>query len=353
MPIIEPIDSLTHIVLGACIGEAVAGHKLGRKAMLYGVIAQSLPDIDFITAFYLDKPEELLAHRGFTHSLLFAFIITILASLTAHVAYKRYVPVHNWIGLFGANVFTHIFIDAFNNYGTAWFEPFSHYRVSFHALYVADPFFSIVPLAACVALFVSHRKHARRRWWALIGVGYAALYLSYAIINKTIVSRDVEAALKNQPMPTNDYLVTPAPLNNWLWFVVAKSDSGALVGYRSVFDKGDGMDLHFFPRNAHLLQSAASKEDLRYLERFSQGYYTVEKWGDTTVFNDLRFGQIVGWYDPKERFAFHYYVNYSDENDLVVQRGRFAKWNETTIKALLARIRGRQKETKITTGLSN
>lgn len=312
--------------------------------MLYGIIAQSLPDIDFVTAFYLDKPEELLAHRGFTHSLLFAFIITILASLTAHVAYKRYVPVHHWMKLFGVNVFTHIFIDAFNNYGTAWFEPFSHYRVSFHALYVADPFFSFVPFVACMVIFLSHRTHARRKWWALAGVGYAVLYLSYALINKTIVSRDVEVALQKQSIKTDDYIVTPAPLNNWLWYVVAKSDSGALVGYRSVFDNEKNIDLHFFPRNRQLLQSAAEKEDLQYLERFSQGYYTVEQWGDTTVFNDLRFGQIVGWYNPRERFAFHYYVNYSDHNDLVVQRGRFAKWNETTLRALLYRIMGKEEE---------
>lgn len=322
----------------------MAGRKLGRKAMLYGIIAQSLPDIDFVTAFYLDKPAELLAHRGFTHSILFAIIITILASLIAHVVYKRYVPVHHWMKLFAANVFTHIFIDAFNNYGTAWFEPFSHYRVSFHALYVADPFFSIIPFIACMVLFLSHRTHARRRWWAGVGVGYAVLYLSYAVINKSIVSQDVAATLKKQPVQTDDYIVTPAPLNNWLWYVVAKSDSGAWVGYRSVFDREDEVKLHFHPRNRQLLQSVVDKESLQYLERFSQGYYTVEQWEDTTVFNDLRFGQIVGWYNPRERFAFHYYLNYSDHNDLVVQRGRFAKWNETTLKALVDRIRGKEVE---------
>ena len=29
------------------------------------------------------------------------------------------------------------FIDAFNNYGVGWFEPFSHERISFNAIYVA------------------------------------------------------------------------------------------------------------------------------------------------------------------------------------------------------------------------
>jgi len=47
------LDSLTHIVLGACIGEAVAGRNFGKKAMLAGALAQSIPDVDFITRLYL------------------------------------------------------------------------------------------------------------------------------------------------------------------------------------------------------------------------------------------------------------------------------------------------------------
>ena len=76
------------------------------------------------------------------------------------------------------------------------------------------------------------------------------------------------------------------------------------------------------------------------LKKFSQGFYTVEKKGDTIVFNDLRFGQEVGWYDYKQRFAFHYYINHPEDNKLVVQRGRFAQWNKTTISSFVRRIEG-------------
>ena len=76
------MDSLTHIAVGACMGEAFAGKTVGRKAMLWGILAQSIPDIDFIASFWLDTPDNLLAHRGFTHSLLFgALIATIMAFL--------------------------------------------------------------------------------------------------------------------------------------------------------------------------------------------------------------------------------------------------------------------------------
>jgi len=76
------------------------------------------------------------------------------------------------------------------------------------------------------------------------------------------------------------------------------------------------------------------------LIRFSQQFYTMEQWNDTLVFNDLRFGQVIGWADPKEKFAFHYYLKPDADNRLVVQRGRFAKWDKEAVKKLFQRIRG-------------
>ncbi|WP_223696306.1 metal-dependent hydrolase, partial [Escherichia fergusonii] len=46
------MDSITHIVTGACIGEIFAGKKLGKKAMLWGAATQTLPDIDVITSWW-------------------------------------------------------------------------------------------------------------------------------------------------------------------------------------------------------------------------------------------------------------------------------------------------------------
>lgn len=69
------MDSLTHIVLGACIGEVMLDKNAGRKAMLWGALAQSVPDIDFIAGMWMPVSTELLAHRGITHSFLFAIFI--------------------------------------------------------------------------------------------------------------------------------------------------------------------------------------------------------------------------------------------------------------------------------------
>ena len=47
------MDSLTHIVIGMIEGELIVGKKLGKKAMLIGAIANSLPDIDVVTSLFV------------------------------------------------------------------------------------------------------------------------------------------------------------------------------------------------------------------------------------------------------------------------------------------------------------
>ena len=66
----------------------------------------------------------------------------------------------------------------------------------------------------------------------------------------------------------------------------------------------------------------------------------LEKHADTILLNDLRFGQVIGWQNPAESFAFYFYLQPAIDNTLVVQRGRFAKWNKQSFHSLLTRIKG-------------
>lgn len=323
------------------MGEAFAGKKLGKKAMLWGALAQSIPDIDFLASTWMDTPSNLLAHRGFTHSLLFCAIITPFFALLAERFHRPHnISFRKWAAFFGAVIFIHVFIDAFNNYGVGWFEPFSHWRVSFNAIYVADPFFSIWPGIACIALIILKRSSDKRKPSWVLGLGLSSLYLLYCLFNKSMIDSDTRKSLHKQHIAYTRYFTTPAPLQNWLWFVVAGNDSGYHVGYRSVFDRTDTIAFQYFPRNKVLLQPLITHEYVHKLLRFSQQFYTIEKYNDTLVFNDLRFGQEAGWYDPHGKFTFHYYLQYPKENALVVQRGRFAGWNNQSMHAFFKRIKG-------------
>jgi inner membrane protein len=56
-----------------------------------------------------------------------------------------------------------------------------------HAIYVADPFFSIAPAIACIALIFLKMDHRSRIAWAKMGCTVTILYLGYSLINKAAV----------------------------------------------------------------------------------------------------------------------------------------------------------------------
>ena len=158
------MDSLTHIALGACIGEAFFERGFGKKAMWWGALAQSIPDIDFISSVWLNTSEALLAHRALTHSILFAILISPLFSLIAERIHRPHnISYRKWYLFFFIEVFVHLFTDSFNNYGIGWLEPFSHLRFSFNLIYIADPFFSLVPVISLIMLIVLNRYNLKRK----------------------------------------------------------------------------------------------------------------------------------------------------------------------------------------------
>ena len=323
------------------MGDAFAGRQLGKRAMFLGAVAQSVPDIDFVASFWMNTSENLLAHRGFTHSILFVLLITPLLALLAERWHRPHdISLKKWMLFFGTQAFIHLLIDGMNVYGVGWFEPFSHHRVSYNWIFVADPFYSLWLGIAFVALLILKRNHPRRFRWRKFGIGLSTIYLLYCGLNKIKIDSDVRDVFRKQKIPYNSYFTTPTPLNNWLWYVVAATDSGYHIGYRSLFDKERKIDFHFIPRNESLLKPVTDHADLQKLLRFSKGYYTVQQQHDTLVFNDIRFGQMIGWKDAGAPFVFYYYLQHPSQNDFVIQRGRFARWDMDALRVLVRRIRG-------------
>jgi inner membrane protein len=335
------MDSLTHIAIGACMGDLFLGKKIGKKAMLYGAVAASLPDIDVVASLWLNPAADLLAHRGFTHSLLFALLV--MAGFTGYFR-KRHalddISVKYWLLFLGTAIGSHLFLDAFNAYGIGLFEPFSHYRISGNTIFVADPFFSLWPVVSALALLVLGKKNVQRKKWASFGLIFCSAYLLYCGFNKFRIDDHARYALIHQGIHYNRYITTPTPFNNLLWYVIAETEDGFYTGYRSVLDKTDSVDFHYFPKNRNLLASVSASEDLHDLIRFSQGYYTVDSSGQGLIFNDLRFGQMMGWQYPSAGFVFHFYLQRPDQNRFVVQRGRFADWNKKSVSFFIKRMKG-------------
>ena len=89
------MDSLTQIILGAAVGEAAKGKKLGNKAMFWGAVGGTIPDLDVLVGAGLqsiglvDEMWALAFHRGISHSIFFAGIMPFLLGPLVARHYKN------------------------------------------------------------------------------------------------------------------------------------------------------------------------------------------------------------------------------------------------------------------------
>ena len=83
------MDSVTQIILGAAVGEVVLGKKAGNRAMLWGAVAGTVPDLDIIANFVTDEMTALAFHRGLTHSLFFAVLAPFAYAYFVHRIYAK------------------------------------------------------------------------------------------------------------------------------------------------------------------------------------------------------------------------------------------------------------------------
>jgi len=104
------MDSITQIVLGAAVGEAAMGKKLGNRAMLYGAIGGTIPDLDILANFVADDMTALAFHRGISHSFFFAFTAPIVFGWLTHKFYSsgiykkksyRAIAIGLWVTMIG------------------------------------------------------------------------------------------------------------------------------------------------------------------------------------------------------------------------------------------------------------
>lgn len=90
------MDSLTQIVLGAACGEVVLGRKVGNRAMLWGAVGGTIPDLDVVANLFTDPITAMALHRGISHSFFFAFTAPVLFGWLVHRFYDSGVHQKKW-----------------------------------------------------------------------------------------------------------------------------------------------------------------------------------------------------------------------------------------------------------------
>ncbi|MDR2064586.1 MAG: metal-dependent hydrolase [Prevotellaceae bacterium] len=287
------MDSISHILIGSVTGEIVAGNKLGKKAVVWGALIASLPDLDVIVQPFLQPAQSLLFHRGPTHSILFcALMIPLAAKLLAKIHGKTKKNFRSWIKLVSWCLFSHIFIDCFNSYGTAIFYPFSSLRVSFDCVGIVD-LFLILPLAMALICFIFVKRMTKlRKIIASAAMFLSVTYLGFTVFNKISLNKKIRLQLEYQNINYDRILTSPLPLTNFVWLVIVEDEDGFFSANYSI-KNGQIHYEKYFPKNHHLAEKFGKNAEFMRLVHFSKGFYCISKGeNDEIIFYDLRFASF-------------------------------------------------------------
>jgi len=287
------VDSLTQIILGAAVGEAVAGKKLGNKAAMWGAIAGTIPDLDVIIRHFSHPIQGALMHRGFSHSIVFALIAAPILAWLVDKLYKNHYDIDLWRKLFFLSIVTHPMLDVFTSYGTQFFWPFE-LRWTFNSVFVVDPLYTVpFGLLLLVALFLNRESKLRRKLnWT--GIIYSCIYLIWGVVVKLVILSDSDNYFTNTKINAERTLVTPMPFTSFYWMVMAENEDNYFIGYKSLFSSFNEKDVQTYSKNHDALELTKwqGKDYTKTLKFLTKGYYSVDDSSDTLKVYDLRFGEL-------------------------------------------------------------
>ena len=280
---------MTQIALGAAVGEATLGRKVGWRAPMWGGLCGLLPDLDVLWPF-ADAVSAFTWHRGYSHSIAVIVLVTPLVAWAAVRIHPGTQPFRRgWLLLAFLALITHPLLDCFTVYGTQVLLPFSDLPVAWSTVFIIDPAFTLpVALGVLAALVLSRQRGLGHRL-NHAGLALGVAWLAFTVVAKAHVGRVASDTL---PPGVTRVFTTPTPLNAVLWRVVAMTGKGRyLEGYYSLLDAEPRVTFRIRPDGHELLEPLRSEASVARLVWFSRGFFSGRELGNgEIVISDLRMG---------------------------------------------------------------
>ena len=302
------MDSLTQIVLGAAVGGAVLGKKVGNKAMFWGAIAGTIPDLDVVNKLFFDAVTANELHRGFSHSIVFSLIFAPVFGWLIFKLYKeKKASWKGWSQLMFWGLFTHPLLDMHTSWGTQLLWPLK-YKFSYNNIFVVDPMYTVPFLFFLIFAMIQKRGTVKRERLNRMGLIVSSAYMVLTIVFKGITYFVFKDSLKKQEVEYIAMETKPTPLNSILWTANVETEDSFLIGYYTLLDKDKNINWRRFEKNHDLLGVYKTDPLIKRLATLSHDWYTIEDKDGVLYFNDLRFG-LMGISPKEDRFVFAYRLN--------------------------------------------
>ncbi|MDT0677976.1 metal-dependent hydrolase [Autumnicola musiva] len=286
------MDSLTQIVLGASVGEVVLGKKVGNKAMLYGAIAGTIPDLDTFATYFTDTITAIEIHRGFSHSIIFSILFApIFGWLISKIEKKSETNWKDWSKLMFWGLLTHPLLDAHTTWGTQLFWPLDM-ELAYKNIFVIDPLYTLPFLIFLILAMFQKKGTEKRRKLNYWGLRISTFYLLViTLMLKGYTLGKFTDALEAQGYNYKEIETKPSPFNTILWTANVELKDKYLIGDYSIFDS-QPIKFQEYPKNHYLLGDLKGDRNVQRLIDISNGWYTISKKNGNLYFNDLRFGTL-------------------------------------------------------------
>lgn len=288
------MDSLTHLAVGAVVGELAAGKQYGGKARLWGAIISAFPDIDILFQWLFSPGSSLLFHRGVTHSLLFCLLASFLAARWINQYYKGNRQTYKtWLKLSLFSYLSHLLIDVLNTYGIALLYPLRP-RIAFDSMAVVDILFLFIFLFGSILLYVYRKNKKLRKSIVLVTLTVGTFYLGFSVANKLIIEQKARQTLTVEGHSLARVRATPLPLSNFVWKVLAEDEErqGFWQSNYSIVAR-QPMRFTYIKSQAFLADSLMYDKEFERIKRFSKGFYAIaEDSQGEKYFCDLRFSSF-------------------------------------------------------------
>ena len=330
------MDSLTQIVLGAAVGEAVLGKKVGNKAMLYGAIAGTIPDFDTFASHFTDTVTALEIHRGFTHSIVFSVVFApIFGWLVSR--WEKTASWKNWSWLFFWGFLTHPLLDAHTTWGTQLFWPLD-LRLAYKNIFVIDPLYTLPFLVFVILAMRKKRTSQKRRKLNNLGLIISSAYMLLTLILKGITYQKFTDALQQQNIQYSEIETKPSPFNTILWTANVDIKDAYLIGHYSFFD-AQPIQFTAYPKNHEWLEDLKDEENVQRLIKITKGWYTITKENEKLYLNDLRFG-LLGFSPSAKNFTFSFQLEKKNGKVIITEKEKDTRDAKKLLSELWERILG-------------
>ena len=277
------MDSITQAALGASLAGAVGGKTLGRSSLLIGAVLGTLPDLDVVID-YGTAIANFSQHRGFSHSLLVLFPLSVLLAWLLN-RWRPALGYQRWLLLTGLVLITHPLLDSFTTYGTQIFWPFAD-PVAISSIFIIDPLYTL-PLLGAILVFLARGPATRA---LTIGLALSTLYLGWTLAAQQAISNRVDPALAEAGLKDAPRLVQPMPFNTLLWRVTVQNDDQRVEIITGFLDGDAPVLLQFFPRRPDLAALAQSSLEGQRLDWFTDGFVAYGLSDQTLTATDIRLG---------------------------------------------------------------